>query len=66
MEVRVALVSEVIEEHKLSIADGRYMCSCGTPIGTVGSVKDEFTKVTTMYAAHTVHAAISKLRAALE
>ena len=66
MEVRLALVAEIIEEHKLRIIDGRYMCSCGVPIGTVGSVSDEFTKVTTAYAAHTLHAAISKLRAALE
>jgi hypothetical protein len=39
------------KEHVLRVADGKYFCKFGAPIGTVGGVWQEFAKVTMTFAA---------------
>jgi hypothetical protein len=69
MDVRNALINEIVEQHKLRIIDGKWVCSCGDhPLGTPGSIEDkdrEMTALGMVYGAHLLHRAIDALRDAL-
>jgi hypothetical protein len=70
VEVRNALINQIVEEHKLKVIEGRWACSCGMcPLGTVGVVKPmerEIEIAASLFACHVLNKALDSLIAALK